>query len=90
MALGARPGSVLRLVVRQSAALAGIGSIAGLALAVFAVRPLAMFLIPEVRPTDPSTFVLVAAALFLTAVAATVGPALRALRVDPAVALRHD
>jgi len=90
MALGASPGSVLRLVVRQSAILAGIGSAIGLAIAVVAVRPLSMFLIPEVRPTDPSTFAIVAATLFLVAVAATVGPALRALRVDPAVALRHD
>jgi predicted permease len=90
MALGASPGNVLKLVLRQSATLAGVGSVVGLALAVVAVRPLAMFLIPEVRPTDPGTFVVVAAALFLTAVAATVGPALRALRVDPAVALRHD
>jgi predicted permease len=90
MALGASPGSVLRLVVRQSATLAGIGSAVGLGMAVVAVRPLAMFLLPEVRPTDPSTFVAVAAALFGVAVAATVGPALRALRVDPAVALRHD
>jgi predicted permease len=90
MALGASPGSVLRLVVRQSAMLAGAGSAIGLAIAVFAVRPLAMFLLPEVRPTDPSTFAIVAAALFVVAIAATVGPALRALRVDPVVALRHE
>jgi ABC-type antimicrobial peptide transport system permease subunit len=90
MALGASPGSVLRLVVRQSAVLAGAGSAIGLLIAVFAVRPLAMFLLPEVRPSDPTTFALVAAALFLVAIAATVGPALRALRVDPVVALRHE
>lgn len=90
MALGASPGSVLRLVARQSVVMAGIGSAAGLAVAAIAVRPLALFLIPEVRPTDLSTFAMVAAALFLVTVAATVGPALRALRVDPVTALRHD
>ena len=56
----------------------------------FAVRPLAMFLTPEVRPTDPSTFVSVAAALFAVALAATVAPALRALRIDPITALHND
>jgi len=90
MALGASPGSVLGLVVRQSAILAGFGSLVGLALAILAVRPLAMFLIPEVHPTDPLTFVLVAVALFAVALAATIGPAVRALRVDPATALRHE
>jgi ABC-type antimicrobial peptide transport system permease subunit len=90
IALGATPGSVLQLVIRQSAILSGVGAAIGLAIAVFAVRPLAFFLLPEVSPTDPTTFVLVALALFLVAVAATVGPALRALRVDPVVALRHE
>jgi predicted permease len=90
MALGASPTSVLRLVVRQSAGLAGAGAAIGLVIAVFAVRPLAFFLLPEVSPTDPSTFAIVAVTLFLVSIAATVGPALRALRVDPVVALRHE
>jgi predicted permease len=90
MALGASRGSVLRLVVTQSAWLAGLGSAIGLVLAIFAVRPLALFLIPEVRTSDPWTFAIVAGTLFLVAIAATVGPALRALRVDPVVALRHE
>lgn len=90
MALGASPASVLRLVVRQSAWLAGVGAAIGLAIAIFAVRPLAFFLLPEVSTGDPATFAIVAGAMFLVAVAATIGPALRALRVDPVVALRHD
>ena len=53
MALGASPASVLGIVLRQSVRLAGSGIGIGLALAYFAVRPLTMFLIPEVRPTDP-------------------------------------
>jgi ABC-type antimicrobial peptide transport system permease subunit len=90
VALGAGPGSVLRLVLTHSAALAGGGIAGGIALSVFAVRPLALFLTPEIHPGDPSTFVIVAVALSLVAIAATIAPALRALRVDPLTALRHE
>jgi predicted permease len=90
IALGASPHDVLSLVLRQSATLAAAGIVIGIALAIFAVRPLAMFLTPEVRPTDPGTFVAVAALLLTVAVAATISPALRAVRVDPMTALRHD
>ena len=90
MALGATSRDVLRLVLRQGLSLAAAGIAIGTALAVFAVRPLAAFLTPEVRPTDPSTFVVVAALLLGVAVAATVSPAIRALRVDPLTALRYE
>jgi predicted permease len=90
VALGANPRSVLGLVLRQSASLAGAGIAIGLALAVFAVRPLAMFLTPEIRTADPENFLAVAAVLFAVALAATVPPALRALRIDPIAALRHE
>ena len=70
--------------------LAGTGIGTGLEVAIFAVRPLAMFLTPEVRPTDPSTFVSVPAALFAVALSAIVSPALRAIRVDPITALHND
>jgi predicted permease len=90
MALGARRSSVLAMVIRQSAALAATGIAIGLALGVFAVRPLSLFLTPEVTPTDPTTFVAVAAALLVVALAATVPPALRAVRIDPIAALRHE
>ena len=59
-------------------------------LAVLAVKPMAMFLVPGVRPTDPGTFGVVAGVLLLVTLVATVAPAVRALRVDPVVALRHD
>jgi ABC-type lipoprotein release transport system permease subunit len=49
-----------------------------------------MFLVPGVRPTDATNFVVVAIALSLVAALATVAPTLRALRIDPAVALRHE
>lgn len=88
IALGATPSGVLRLVAVQSASLAAAGIGIGLAISIFAVRPLAMFLTPEVRTADASNFVVVAFALALVTLAATISPALRALRVDPVVALR--
>jgi predicted permease len=90
MALGATPRGILGLVVRQSAVLVGTGVAVGTALSAMAVRPLAMFLIPEVRPADPANFALVGVVLGLAALAATLSPAIRALRVDPLTALRHE
>jgi predicted permease len=90
VALGATPGDVLAMVAGQSCRLVAIGMGIGLALALVAVRPLSMFLVPEVRPTDPLNFVAVAGVLALVAGLATIAPTARALRVDPAVALRHE
>jgi putative ABC transport system permease protein len=90
VALGATPANVLAIVVGQSLRLVTAGIVIGLAVAAVAVRPLSMFLVPEVRPADPMNFVVVACALALVAGIATVAPTVRALRVDPAVALRHE
>ena len=90
IALGATPGNVLAMIVSQSLKLVMAGMVIGLAVAAAAVRPLAMFLVPEVRPADPMNFVAVASVLALVAALATVAPTARALRVDPAVALRHE
>jgi len=90
VALGAKPGNVLAMVAGQSFRLVTAGVVIGLALAVFAVRPLSLFLVPEVRPADPLNFVAVACAVALVAALATAAPTARALRVDPAVALRHE
>jgi len=90
VALGASPAEILKLVVRQSLGLVGAGLLAGTALSILAVRPLAMFLIPNVSPTDPLNFVAVGAVLCVVALLATVAPAIRALRVDPLTALRHE
>jgi predicted permease len=90
MALGASPRAVLWMVFRDSVLLVAAGSSMGLGIAMFATQPLAMFLVPGLSPTDPLTFLSVIALLAAVAVAATVGPALRALRVDPMVALRYE
>jgi putative ABC transport system permease protein len=90
VALGATPSNVFAMVTGQSFRLVAAGMVIGLALAAVAVRPLSMFLVPEVRPADPMNFVAIAFVLSLVAGLATVAPTVRALRVDPAVALRHE
>jgi predicted permease len=90
VALGASRPAILKLVLRHSVGLVGTGLLAGIAISVLAVRPLAMFLLPNVKPTDPLNFLVVAAVLCVVAVVATVAPAVRALRVDPLTALRHE
>jgi len=87
--MGAGPVAVLRLVLGQGLKLAGIGVVLGLAGAVAATRVLTSVLY-EVKPTDPLTFVAVAAALVIVAFAASYFPARRATRVDPLLALRQE
>jgi ABC-type antimicrobial peptide transport system permease subunit len=78
------------MVFRSSLLLAGAGLALGGALGYFAAGPLAMFLVPELSPHDPATFAGVFATLLLVAGAATISPTIRALRVDPIVALRYE
>ncbi len=89
MALGARRGDVLRLVLRQGGLMAAIGILAGLAIALATTRFLAFFLY-GVSPFDPWAFAGVTIMLLLTCLAATWIPALRATRVDPILALRTE
>lgn len=89
MALGAREAQVGGMVVRESVWLALVGIAIGL-VAAFAGTRLLRALLFDVSPTDP--FVLAVAPVVLIAVAAlaSLAPARRAARVDPAVALRYD
>ena len=89
MALGARPGNVLRLIVRQGIGLSAVGTILGLLGALGATRYIASLLY-GVRPYDPATFAAVALLLVLVAFTACLIPARRAMRVDPMVALRYE
>lgn len=89
VALGASRERVLRLVLQQGMVMALVGVAIGLAGAVGLTRLLASQLY-DVTPTDPPTFTIVAVLLAGVAVAATLGPALRATRVDPVVALREE
>ena len=90
VALGATPGGILRLVLLKGVALVGTGSAIGVTMAIFAVRTLAAFLMPNVHPTNPVTFLVVSSALCFVGLLAAAAAAVRALRLDPAVALRHD
>jgi predicted permease len=89
MALGAHPGSVLKLVLRQGIALAIVGAAVGIAVALGVTRYLASMLY-DVHANDPLTMLAVASLLTLVAVAACYIPARRAMRVDPLVALRYE
>ena len=88
-ALGARTGDVLRLVVIEgmTPTLAGIG--AG-AIATLGAGRLLEKLVFGVSPTDPVTLALVASALALVALAASLVPAYRAARLDPSKVLRSS
>jgi putative ABC transport system permease protein len=89
VALGADRGRVQRLVLGESALLAGIGGIIGLAGALAATRVLRSVLF-DLAPTDPVTYVTIVALLAATVGAASWIPARRASRVNPVVALRAD
>jgi predicted permease len=89
LALGAGRGEVLGMVMRQAGRLAVAGVGLGLIGALLASRVLRAQLF-EITPTDTLTYVAVAAALMVVALAASWIPARRAARIDPLTALRHD
>jgi predicted permease len=87
--LGAQPGNIIGLVVRQGMQLAGIGIMLGLVGAAALTRVMTGLLF-GVRTTDAFTFGTVPALLAAVAFAATIIPAWRAPQVDPMVALREE
>ena len=89
MALGAHAGRVLAMVVGQGLRLAAVGVAVGL-LGAWALTRVMDSLVVGVSPTDPLTFVSVAALLTGIAALASWVPARRAASVDPMVALRSD
>ncbi len=89
MALGAQPGEVLRLMLRQGMFLVSIGVAAGLA-AALALRSLITGLLFQVKASDPATLISVALLLIAVAWLACYIPARRATKVDPLVALRYE
>jgi putative ABC transport system permease protein len=89
LALGAQPGDVLRLILRYGLGLMSAGLVIGVAAALATGRLIASQLF-EVRPTDPLTYVAVSAALLATGIVACLVPAVRAMRVDPLIALRYE
>ncbi len=89
MAMGARRLDVLRMVLRDGARMTLAGAAIGLIAALGLTRLLAGMLF-GVTPTDPITFIAVAALLCGIALFACYVPARRAMRVDPMVALRYE
>jgi predicted permease len=93
VALGAAPGEVTALVVRQGIAPAAVGVGVGLVLALALTLALTRFLAPmlfQVRPADLPTYALVTGFILAVALVAAWIPARRAARVDPLVALRSE
>jgi len=89
MAMGARTGDVLGLVLSQGLKLAGAGVLAG-ALGALALTRLIRGLLFGVSSFDPLTFFSMAVLLGAVTVAACIIPARRATRVDPLIALRYE
>jgi hypothetical protein len=89
MALGATPGAIARLVLRQSARWTATGTVAGLIGSLFAVRWLEAMLF-QVPAHDPWMLCASAGLLFAIALAAAWVPSRRAARVDPIEALRQE
>jgi len=89
MALGARPTSVVVLVLRQALLLAACGVVIG-GIAASALSRVLSRMLFEVRPTDPLTYGTIAALLAVTAGLAAWWPAHKASAVDPIEALRAD
>jgi putative ABC transport system permease protein len=89
MAVGARRADVLGMIVAQGMRLAVLGLAVGVAGAVALTRVMASLLF-EVTPTDPLTFIAVAALMMTVLLVACFIPALRAMQVEPMHALRYE
>jgi putative ABC transport system permease protein len=89
MALGAQPGSVLRMILRETLTLTLVGIAVGAPCAVATAR-LITHLLFHVTAYDAVTLTLVPLILVAVAVVASYVPAQRAMKVDPIVALRYE
>jgi predicted permease len=89
MALGARRGAVVWMVLRRVLLMAAVGLAISVPAALMASRLVESFLF-ETRPNDPGTLALAGVVLLSAAILAGYVPARRASRIDPLAALRHE
>jgi putative ABC transport system permease protein len=89
MALGATPRDVMRLVLRQGAQLAIVGSMLGVVCAFYLRRIMATFLF-GLSANDPIVLAIVPCLMVLVILAACWLPARRSTRIDPMVASRYE
>jgi putative ABC transport system permease protein len=89
IALGARPGQILALVMRQAGALVAAGAVCGLAGA-WALTRFVGHLLFHVEAHDWPTYACAVGVLVLVGIGAAMAPAVRGARVDPAVTLREE
>jgi putative ABC transport system permease protein len=88
-ALGASPGEIIGMILRQGIAMTAVGVLIGVAGALVATRLIETLLFGTTR-LDPVTYAAVIALFGIVASAASCIPAARALRIDPAIALRAE
>ena len=89
MALGAKRGAVVWMVLRRVLILAGVGLAISVPAALSASQLVKSFLF-ETQPNDPGTLALAGVVLICAAILAGYAPARRASRIDPLAALRHE
>lgn len=89
IALGAQRGDVLRMVLREGVMLAVAGCGLGMCLAYIAGRAM-HGLLAGVGPADTATFTAAAALAIVMTISGSLAPAIRAVRIDPATALRVE
>jgi len=89
IAVGASPAQVVRLVLGRTAFLLGIGALIGLGLAL-AVDTVLASIVYEVSPHDPVILMLAAATMGMLGLLSCLAPTIRALRIQPMIALRQE
>jgi putative ABC transport system permease protein len=89
MALGARQGDILKMVLWEGTFIIALGTVLGI-FGAFAIAQLVGHFLVGVNPTDPLTFTSITVMVAATALAASYIPARRAAKVDPMVALRYE